>query len=477
MSKKRPKTLLLFSPARRQKLNVSGLYPMAPLGIATLAAILRNADYPVKLFDPDGMKMSEARVVEFLQNNSFDHIGFSANLFSVHFALKMADVVRKSHPHTIISLGGHIGVLEPAQFEGYTEAVDLLVRGEGEKAILDIVRAIENESGFDGIPGVFQLRKKDAPRPPERDFVDLNEIPRPAFDLLPLHNYKLHPPFGVYPPGMYLETTRGCPHRCTFCTLPKKPRSRSPQLVIEDIKELQNKYRIREVHFVDPTFTYDADRVHEICRLMIEKNIKIHWTCKTRCDAVDPAMLAVMAKAGCYSISYGVESASQLVLDKCNKEMTVEAIERAITETKKVGIRVLVYLLIGSEGETDETVNETIRMIKNCKPDFALYAQLLPDPASILGRKKYQTNDQAMKDVLDYYLAGKDGYLDETGVNGFPAEKIEEWISRGFKDFYMNPLYIIRRLLDVRSIHDFINLFRGAVRLIADRLGVTKTVG
>ena len=92
----------------------------------------------------------------------------------------------------------------------------------------------------------------------------MDTLPAPALDLLPLKKYRLHPPFGVYPPGLYIESARGCPFRCTFCTLPKTIRQRSPQLVVDDIRRMIERYGVREVHFVDPTFTYGRDRTLEI---------------------------------------------------------------------------------------------------------------------------------------------------------------------------------------------------------------------
>ncbi|HPQ68366.1 MAG TPA: radical SAM protein [bacterium] len=473
----KPRTLLVHAHSKRQRLNVSGFYAMPPLGIATLAGCLDRAGYPVELFDANVHANDEQFITRNLEENRFDHVGISANYFSAESALELAAIVRRRHPETLITLGGPVGLLNPARFADYTQAVDLIVHGEGEETIVDILRALEDGTTLQNIAGTTFVRGGVVERGPARKPLEMDSLPRPMLEKLPLNRYRLHPPFGVFPPGQYIESARGCPYGCSFCTLPREIRFRSPDLVVNDIADLIRRYRVREIHFVDPTFTFDRDRVIEISRGIKRLNAKLHWTCKTRCDMVDPEMLAEMAASGCYTISYGIETASQPILDFYNKEITVEEIGRGLDATRQAGIRILAYMLIGSPGETEETVRETMAMMRRYKPDFVLYAQMLPDPGSIRAREDMQKGIYTEKEMLDYYLGGKTELLDQRGVSGIPAETINRWIAMAFNDFYARPIYILRRLLDMRSIHDLLNYFRAALVLLADKLGMYKTVG
>ena len=472
-----PRTLLVFCRAKRQRLNVSGHFPMAPLGISTLAACLQRAGFHAELLDSHVFPGGDPGILRYLEQNRFDHVGLSANYFSVEHALLLAAKVRQCHPDTVISLGGPSALFRPEQILEYTQALDIIVHGEGERAVVEIVRAVAGGHSLDGIPGTTLVHNGDVRHTPAGPHISMDEVPLPLLELLPLEKYRLHPPFGVYPPGQYIESARGCPYNCVFCTLPKEIRARAPKTVLEDVRHYIEKFGVRELHFVDPTFTLNRNRVLEICELLQKANLRLHWTCKTRCDHVDPEMLRAMAAAGCYSISYGVETAAQNILDFYQKDMTVEKIEQALAETKRAGIRALAYMLIGSTGETDETVAKTMAMMRRYNPDFVLYAQLLPDPCSVRAKQDMEKGVHTEKEILDYYLAGKTDLLRERGVHGLPEAQILKWISRAFNDFYMRPGYILRRLLDIRSTHDLLNYFRAFFLLVRDKLGLTKTVG
>jgi len=472
-----PRSLLIFSRTKRQKLNVSGFYPMGPLGISTLAACLRDSGYQAELLDSHVFPGGDTEISRHLEENRYDHVGLSASYFSIEHAIFLADTVKKHHPGTVVSLGGPSALFKPEYILQYTRSIDIMVHGEGEKSVVRIVKAVETGAGLKGIPGTSFVGGGEVATTPRDGFIAMDDVPRPLLELLPLKKYRLHPPFGVYPPGQYIESARGCPYKCVFCTLPKEIRTRTPDLVVEDVKHLSEKFGAREIHFVDPTFTFHRDRVLEICERLKRARIGIHWTCKTRCDHVDREMLEAMAGAGCYSISYGVETAAQNILDFYQKDISVREIENALFETKRAGIRALAYMLIGSPGETDETVRGTMAMMRRCNPDFVLYAQMLPDPCSIRAREDMEKGVYTIKEVLDYYLAGKTDLLDRHGVFGTPQEQIHKWISRAFNDFYMRPAYIIRRLRDTRSLNDFLNYFRAFFVLLADRLALTKTVG
>ena len=473
----KPRSLFIHVPSMRVRLNLSGIYPLPPLGIAMLASSLDAAGYPAVLLDAAGLRLSDREIVEFLRQNPFEHVGLSANFFAVDNALRLAALIKEAQPNAFVSLGGPCTLFRPEQILSYTKSVDLVVKGEGEAVVVAVVRALEKGAPPRGIPGTTLVLDGKLEATPPGPALNMDDLPFPSLDLLPLSRYRLHPPFGIYPPSMIMETARGCPFRCTFCSLSKAIRMRSATRVVEDVKELVRRYHVREIHFIDPTFTFNRGRALEICAGLISAGLDIHWTCKTRCDLVDRELLQAMARAGCYTISYGVESATQRILDALQKDVTVEQNEAALVETKRAGIRSLAYLLVGSPGETDETIDAMIAMVRRLKPDFVLYGELHLDPCSKVAEGAIASGQINEGKMLDYYVGGHKASLEDPALLGGSAGKVGEWLARASNDFYARPSYLLRRMADMRTGTDFLNHFQGGWSLLADKVGLTKTFG
>ncbi|MBZ0254289.1 MAG: radical SAM protein [Candidatus Methylomirabilis sp.] len=304
---------------------------------------------------------------------------------------------------------------------------------------------------------------------PAHAYLDMDRVPRPALDLLPRVKYRLSPPFGVDAPQMLIETTRGCSYRCSFCTLPHDMRERSVDLVVEELVDLVHRRGYRELYFVDPTFTMNRERTMRLLDAMIRERIKVRWTCKTRADHVDQELLHRMAEAGCYMVSYGLESGSQRILDNLMKDVDVSRNERCIQMTRNAGMRSIAYILIGSPGEDELTVGQTLRMVRRMKPDFVLYGELQADPASAATKNAITAGAYSMQDVVDFYIGGKARALADKTLTDVPREAVLRWISQANRDFYARPSYIARRLADVRTPRDFGNLFAGVFFVLADK--------
>jgi radical SAM superfamily enzyme YgiQ (UPF0313 family) len=459
----------------RVRLNLSGIYPLPPLGIAMLASSLQDGGFPVTLLDAAGLRLTDDEIVDFFKRHPVEHVGLSANFFAVDNALRLATLVKEVQPRAFVSLGGPCTLFRPEQILSYTRSVDLVVKGEGEAVVVALLQSLEKGEPPRTIPGTTLVLDGKLEATSPGPLLDMDKLPRPALDLLPLSRYRLHPPFGIYPPSMIMETARGCPFRCTFCSLSKAIRARSAGRVVDDVKDLVRRYHVREIHFVDPTFTFDRERVLEICAGLISAGLDLHWTCKTRCDLVDPELLRAMARSGCYTISYGVESATQRILDALQKDVTVEQNERALVETKRAGIRTLAYLLVGSPGETDETIDAMIAMVRRLEPDFVLYGELHLDPCSKVAEGAIASGQVNEGKLLDYYVGGHKKSIEDPALLGREAGKVEGWLGRASNAFYARPGYIVQRLTDMRTPTDLFNHFHGGWSLLADKLRLTKT--
>jgi radical SAM superfamily enzyme YgiQ (UPF0313 family) len=197
------------------------------------------------------------------------------------------------------------------------------------------------------------------------------------------------------------------------------------------------------------------------------ENHGIKWTCKTRVDLVSQDLLDAMAGAGCYMISYGVEAGSQQILKNLQKEITVGDTEKAFLQTKNAGIRSLAYVLLGSPGEGEDTVKETVNLVRRIKPDFVLYGKLMPDPNSTLVRTLYDNKSLTQEEVFRFYVFGE-SILQEV-ISGISEGKVNHWLSSANRDFYLRPSYILRRLSTLKNVRDLLTLFKGSLFLLRDR--------
>jgi radical SAM superfamily enzyme YgiQ (UPF0313 family) len=258
-----------------------------------------------------------------------------------------------------------------------------------------------------------------------RPFIqELDDMPMPMHELLPLKTYRMPMIKG---PFTFIVTSRGCPAGCTYCikhvSYQYSARLRSPDLIMAELWTLK-KLGIHNIHMYADLFTVNRDQVVELCERMIAEDINIKWTCNSRVDYVDEEMLQTMAKAGCWYISWGLESANAEILRNIRKGTNPEKMIRALTWSKKAGIRNWGYFIIGLPGETEESIQETIALSKKLPLDIALFHIAAPYPGTPFFFEVVENNwfrpgtqweevDMDRSTVLDY--------------PGLSAERLEYW--------------------------------------------------
>jgi radical SAM superfamily enzyme YgiQ (UPF0313 family) len=234
----------------------------------------------------------------------------------------------------------------------------------------------------------------------------------------------------------------------------KKFRSRSAESMMKELRFLKE-IGVNNFLFQSDTFTIDRDIVLELCKKMIEEELNMNWGCNSRVDTIDEELLRWMKKAGCWMIAYGFESGSQEILDKCKKQATIKQIEDAANLTKKIGIKMYGYFIIGLPGETKKTIEETIGLSKKLPLTFAIFHVASPYPGTEF-----------------HYEAGKNNWLnlaslediDQGGVSpvNYPnlsSEEIMRGIKKAYLSFYLRPNVSLRILKEVKNFNDFKHLF------------------
>lgn len=217
----------------------------------------------------------------------------------------------------------------------------------------------------------------------DRPFIaNLDHLPLPLHHLLPMQRYRIPMPRGPY---AFVVTSRGCPAGCRYCikhvNYQQTVRLRSPESILEEL-HLLDKLGIGNVHMYADPFTVSREQVVRLCELMLQEGLRMRWTCNSRVDYVDQEMLQLMARAGCWFISWGIESASETVLRRAHKGYRTEQVGKALRWAKAAGIKNWGYFMIGLPGETEETIKQTIDLAKRLPLDLALFHIAAPHPGT-----------------------------------------------------------------------------------------------
>ena len=376
--------LLLINPYS------SNPHPMIPLGLASLAAVVLEAGYSVEVVDAwaEGLRNPDQLAGRLRALPVPRVTGVSMLTTNLSSAKEAVAASRTIFPGTLLVIGGpHVSAL-PDEVLNEFPAADLGVYGEGEITLKEILAAFiaEGRPPRD-LPGTLwrdagKATVKAVPRPTIKD---LDSLPRPARHLFPMDKYHPHAPYGRRWRYVNEITSRGCPFHCAYCSksvFGDSYRAFSPERVVDDLRDLVTRYRVREIHFYDDDLTMNRKRTVEIMERLIAADLDLIWSCTTRCDLVDAELLGLMKKAGCWMVSYGIESGNDALRNTVQKGVTREQIENAVRETKRAGLRVTGYFMIGLPGETEETVKETIGFVRQLDLHYVNWAVMMVYPGS-----------------------------------------------------------------------------------------------
>ncbi len=338
------------------------------LGLMWIAAVLERAGHHVEVIDMDAYNLPMDDFMKELRERNYDYLCTGGMITAWNFLKFTCDLVKQIKPQVKVIVGGGIISSTPKSFVSATKA-DVGVIGEGELAILDIIQAFENGKPLSNVDGIVFKEGDEIIQTKEGKLIqDLDSIPFPAWDLFnvgevysryPSHHSILHAKRlgSIY-------TTRGCPFRCTFCYTEKTVRQRSIPNVIEEIKQLKDRYGIRHIMIADDLFVVRKNRTIEFCEAMIKNKIKVTWSATGRCNIVDPEFCKLMKAAGCDFMGLGIESGSDRVLKEIKKSQTPKQIVEAVKMVQQAGITPGGTFIIGLPPETKETVRETVGVYK-----------------------------------------------------------------------------------------------------------------
>jgi anaerobic magnesium-protoporphyrin IX monomethyl ester cyclase len=435
--------------------------------LVCLAAIALQEGMDVRVIDAAAENLSVDRTVEEIKKYKPDIAGISSTTAGIVASGKLANYLKEIDPKVITIIGGcHVTSLPEetlAEFNNF----DLAVIGEGEKTFAEILKAVAQTGTIpQDIPGtalIIEGRYVQNSRRPIID--DLNKLPLPAWRLLRgfPKSFLPSPARMNRLPCASVVLARGCPNHCEFCdrsVFGNKVRSYRPDYALGLFKDLAHNFGVREILIEDDTFIISHKWVTEFCEKLIAEKIDITWSCLGRADRVTPDILKLMKKAGCWHISYGVESGDQRILDAMNKREDIAQIERAVRWSREVGLRTKGFFMVGFPGETVESLQLTSNLALRLPLDDISVMQLTPFPGTAL----YQY-------AAEYGVFEKDwrkmNTLSTVFVpHGFNAADLEKARAEMLRAFYLRQSILFRKFMDVVSNPRlFLYMFRGFLTL------------
>jgi len=437
------KVTFLNPPQTNSKYKFLGV--VAPsLGIGYMAAVLEQHNIDVDVIDASALELTYDEIGEEILKRNPDVVSISALTPTIGVALDSADKIKQVKPDTIVVLGGYHPTFE---FESVLEeqSVDVVVRGEGEYTLLELVQTIENGGDLRDVQGLAFHDDSDGALvlTPDRPVIaDLDELPFPAFHLFPMEKYRI---LNITTNVATIITTRGCPMQCSFCSSAAlhghKLRRRSYQNVVDEVEMRLKEQNIDTIAFMDDTFTLNKRFVYDFCAEIKRRGLKFWWGCTSRVDTLDEDLLETMKDAGCITIFIGVESADQQMLEKMNKNITVSKTESAFRLARKVGIRTIASCVIGMPEDTRESMNKTIAFVKKLNPSYALYSLATPYPGTRFYNETFKKNLINIKDWSKYTLI--DPVLETIDCTSAELRSIQK---KAFLKFYLRPGYLARQV-------------------------------
>ena len=434
-----------------------------PLGLAYLAAVAEQRGDEVRVHDGD---VDPAPLAAVLGEFAPEVVGITANTTQIMAAWRDADLV-KSMGGAPVLLGGPHPTTLPEE-SAARPSVDVVVRSEGEATWLELLAILEQEpwdvaatspqplSGpqgpvmgitYRGEGGAIMNTPDRAPIP----VAELDAMPLPAWHLFKLEHYtNLQPTVDqVEGPSLPILTSRGCPYRCSYCSQigPRRWRARSVESVVAEWRWLVREQGAAEIGVLDDSFNIDRQRVLDICRRLVEEDLHhVPWIMINgiRANLADEEVLGAMKRAGCIRAAFGVESGNQAILDTVvDKHLTLDQVRSAFRAARAVGMETIGFFIIGLPGETEATMDDTIRFACELDPVVANFSIATPFP----GTQMYETvkaQGRILAETWDdfVFFEGKARFE----MPGLPAELVERKWKEAYRRFYLRPKRIARTM-------------------------------
>lgn len=450
-----PSSLKVYSKSR-----IKAAVPVIPLySMALLAAEVRQAGLTVSVLNLAIADDYETELKEAFSKYNPRHVGITFATPLYYEAAEIARQIRKNYAPEAVLIGGGVHPTSLPEETLQETAFDVVFIGEADETLPLFLKTSPTE--WSTVPGIAFKEGDRIVKTADPGFVkNLDTLPFPAWDLFDLKKYRSPRITSRKNPVGSIITSRGCVHQCIYCNknvLGRRFRPLSAERVVAEM-DYTLKCGFREIHIWDDQFSTNMKRAKQICELILEKGLKFPWNIfnGVRVNALDEEFLRLAKRAGCYSISFGIESGNQTLLDSVNKGITLDECRTALRLMKKVGLESVTYFMIGFPDETAASMQETIDFAKELNADYAKVTILVPLPDTEVYHRLNSENRIISHDWANYNFHETKPLFEHPRLT---YEQLSDAYFRFYRQFYLRPSYIGRRFF--KSIkrglifHDF----------------------
>jgi radical SAM superfamily enzyme YgiQ (UPF0313 family) len=439
-------------------------YNSPPLGLCYLASVLEKENHRVKIIDAPVLNLSFSKILERVRRFSPDLIGITSFTVSFHSCYKLAQEIKRDFPYIKIVVGGPHITSNPEELLKHPE-FDIGVLGEGELTTSELVNALEEKRELRDIRGLVYVEDGKLIFTGRREYIsNLDILPFPARDLVPIELYRPQPNDQKRLPKLSMVTSRGCPYGCIFCDkniFKNIYRSFSPKYIVNEIRHLMKEYKARDIAFVDSTFTPNRERVLAIVEEMEKANLDFTWTCSVRANVLTRDLLVRMKKVGCWRIRIGVESGNEEVLKFIRKGITKSQVRKVANWAYELDLEPKGFFMIGHLNDNRKTIEETI--------DFACSLPFKDVTVQI---------NTPLKNTPQYNLITKYGRLVTNNYSNYSFwepvfipvnltyKELISYYRKFYLKFYLRPIIWYRHIIKIRRLSDITKYLRGIKILI-----------
>jgi magnesium-protoporphyrin IX monomethyl ester (oxidative) cyclase len=491
------KVMLIYPP-----ITVFGSDPtipsiVQPLGLAYVAGYLEKEGFQVTILDARGLSgervikdrksalygLSDEEIVKRIESENPDVVGISC-MWTAYSgdAHRIARLVKKYREDLTVIFGG----AHASQFYEMVlrdDNINIVVIGEGEATVAEVLKRIKDGISFEDVKGIaYKVDGKIVKNPLREPIKDIDQIPFPARHLLNMSIYleeSMKGKFAMRSPSVPMITSRGCPQKCVYCTIHSvwgnSWRGRSPKNVVDEMEMLQLDYGVREICWMDDSAGVHRSRLVAICDEIIRRKLDVKWTTPNGIAhwTLDESILDKMKQAGCYRITFGIESGNPEMRKFIGKPFDLSQAQRLIRYANKIGMWTICTFIIGFPHETREAINDTIQFSIDSDTDMAVFYLLCPHPTSKIYDIFKKEGLLNLDHILDPSMSLKDEDFAKLGellaqkglrTKYFEPEELEQLLTEAYSRFFkarirsfMNPMRILRK---VRSLEDLSYIFR-----------------
>jgi anaerobic magnesium-protoporphyrin IX monomethyl ester cyclase len=437
-----------------------------PLGLANLAAMTRANGYETSIIDAAALGLNTSTIVKMVLDAGRPYVGITGATIAFDNMARLAGELKSADRNIKVIAGGPHLTAVPEETLRRCQDFDIGVIGEADYTLVELLNTLEGGVPLDGVPGLILRQNGNLYRTALREPIrDMDALPMPAWDLLPDMGRFYCPPAHTVKriPAALLIASRGCPGQCIFCdrsVFGNHLRAYSARYTLAMIKELYEKYGIREVQLRDDNFLAFRKRMVELCGLLKQEKLDIVWTCAGRVDMINPEILKLMKQAGCWQIWYGIESGSQTVLDAIKKHTRLDQIEKTIEMTRAAGIEPCGFFIIGNPTETRETLGATLEFALRLPLAEAHFSIMTPFPGSEIYDRasEFGTFDNDWKKL--------NGWQPVFVPYGLTSADLTRSSQKALRAFYFRPRLILGYLKKIRSFRHIKVYLRGLLALV-----------